>query len=68
MDKTVEQAQEMAQALHLGIAMGYEDRLEEIIDEITFMAYEDVENEDDEPDFSKLVTIGSVIDVLRKME
>jgi hypothetical protein len=68
MDKTVEQAQEMAQALHLGIAMGYEDRLEEIIDEITFMAYEDVENEDDEPDFNKLVTIGSVIDVLRKME
>jgi hypothetical protein len=68
MDNTVEQAQEMAQALHLGIAMGYEDRLEEIIDEITFMAYEDVENEDDEPDFSKLVTIGSVIDVLRKME
>jgi hypothetical protein len=48
--------------------MGYEDRLEEIIDEITFMAYNDVENDDDEPDFNKLVTIGSVIDVLRKME
>jgi hypothetical protein len=68
MDNTAEQAQEMAQALHLGIAMGYEDRLEEIIDEITFMAYNDVENDDDEPDFNKLVTIGSVIDVLRKME
>ena len=68
MDKTVEQAQEMAQALHLGIAMGYEDRLEEIIDEVMFMAYDDIDDENEEPDFNKLVSINDVITRLRKME
>ena len=68
MDKTAEQAQEMAQALHLGITMGYEDRLEECIDEVMLMAYDDLDNDDEEPNLDKMVSINDIITRLRTLE
>ena len=64
---------ELSQALQLGIAMGYEDRLEEIIDEVTALGYSGLQEDgtvdpDEEPDFNKTVTLNEILTLLRSME